>query len=196
LITLHGNGFFIWYAYIIISDEAIVFKVMNILLTGYPGSGKTTAIIRLLALSDFDAGGFYTEEIREGNTRKGFKIITLDGEEAVLAKTGFPSKYRVGKYGVNVEGIETVAVKALEDTLASNKLIVIDEIGKMECYSGKFRDVVIKCLDARAPVVATIAKRGNEFIESIKGRADVAIYEVTLATRDGLPEKLWSILER
>jgi nucleoside-triphosphatase len=57
----------------------------NLLLTGYPGSGKTTVIMRLLALGDFDAGGFYTEEIREGNTRTGFKIVTLGGEEATLA---------------------------------------------------------------------------------------------------------------
>ena len=135
MITLRGNGFFIRYAYIIISKEAIVSKVMNILLTGYPGSGKTTVMTRLLALGGFNAGGFYTEEIREGNTRKGFKIITLGGDEAVLAEVGFPSKYRVGKYGVNVKGIEEVAVRALENALASKDLIIIDEIGKMECYS-------------------------------------------------------------
>jgi nucleoside-triphosphatase len=168
----------------------------NILLTGYPGSGKTTVIIRLLTVGDFDAGGFYTEEIRAGNTRTGFKIVTLDGEEATLAEVGFPSKYRVGKYGVNVKGIEKVAVKALENALASKDLIIIDEIGKMECYSSEFRNVVIKCLDARAPVVATIAKRGDRFIESIKDRTDVVIYKVTPATRDGLPEKLSSSLGR
>jgi nucleoside-triphosphatase len=169
-------------------------KDKNILLTGYPGSGKTTVVMRFLALGDYDAGGFYTEEIRERNTRKGFKIITLDGEDTVLAEPAFASKYRVGKYGVNIEGIERVAVKSLEKALASNRLVVIDEIGKMECYSEKFRDVVIKCLDTGAPVVATIAKRGDRFIESIKDRGDVAIYEVTPATRDGLPEKLSSIL--
>jgi nucleoside-triphosphatase len=171
-------------------------KVKNILLTGYPGSGKTKVIIRLLALGSFDAGGFFTEEIREGNVRKGFKITTPDGKEAVLAEVGFPSKFRVGKYGVNLEGIDEVAVRALEGALASKDLIVIDEIGNMECCSAEFRDVVIKCLDAQAPVVATIAKRGDRFIESIKDRGDVVIYEVTAATRDGLPEKLSNILGR
>lgn len=168
----------------------------NILLTGYPGSGKTTVIMRFLALGDFDAGGFYTEEIRKGNKRTGFKIVTLDGEEATLAEAGFPSKHRVGKYGVNVEGIERVAVKALEVALASKTVIVIDEIGKMECYSGTFRDVVTACLDGHIPIIATIAKRGARFIESLKDRSDVTIYEVTPATRDGLPKKLSSILER
>jgi nucleoside-triphosphatase len=194
LITLRGNTFYIQYTYIIITERVIIPKIKNILLTGYPGSGKTTVITRLLALAGFDAGGFYTEELREGNVRKGFKITTLDGKETVLAEVGFPSKFRVGKYGVNVEGIEEVAVKALEDALASKDLIVIDEIGKMECYSPEFRDVIIKCLDAPTPVVATIAKRGGRFIESIKDRSDVVIYEVTAATRDRLPEKLSNIL--
>ncbi|UCE27717.1 MAG: NTPase [Candidatus Coatesbacteria bacterium] len=166
----------------------------NILLTGYPGSGKTTVITRLLALAGFDAGGFYTEEIRKGNKRTGFKILTLDGEEAILAEVGFRSKYQVGKYGVNVEGVERVAAKAIERALGSKNLIVIDEIGKMECYSREFREVVTAGLDAPKSVVATIAKRGDKFIESIKGRADVAIYEVTPATRDKLPEKLASVL--
>jgi nucleoside-triphosphatase len=60
----------------------------------------------------------------------------------------------------------------------------------MECYSREFRDVVTAGLDAPKPVVATIAKRGDRFIESIKKRRDIIIYEVTPATRDGLPEKL------
>jgi len=162
----------------------------NLLLTGYPGSGKTTVIMRFLALAGFDAGGFYTEEMRKGNERTGFKIVTLDGEETILAEAGFRSKYRVGRYGVNVEGVELVAVVALENALESKDLVVIDEIGKMECYSQKFRDAVTTCLDGPKPVVATIAKRGDKFIESVKTRRDVVIYEVTPATRDGLPEKL------
>jgi nucleoside-triphosphatase len=55
----------------------------NILLTGHPGVGKTTLIHKVLSLMSGEgreesASGFYTEEIREGGSRKGFRIKTLD----------------------------------------------------------------------------------------------------------------------
>jgi len=48
-----------------------------ILLTGAPGSGKTTLVRRLLADLARPADGFFTQEIRERGTRKSFEIITL-----------------------------------------------------------------------------------------------------------------------
>ena len=71
----------------------------NILITGKPQVGKTTLLQRLAAELD-SAGGFYTQEITRNNIREGFKIITLDGSEGILAKKGMPSAFRVGKYGV------------------------------------------------------------------------------------------------
>lgn len=53
-----------------------------ILLTGDPGCGMTTLIQRVLADLSLPVGGFYTQEVREGRTRKGFEIITLDGRRA------------------------------------------------------------------------------------------------------------------
>ncbi|MFZ1060598.1 MAG: nucleoside-triphosphatase, partial [Candidatus Rokuibacteriota bacterium] len=45
-----------------------------LLITGNPGSGKTTVIRRVAAaLSGRRLGGFYTEEIRVGGERRGFR---------------------------------------------------------------------------------------------------------------------------
>ena len=57
------------------------------LLTGRPGTGKTSLIKKAAAKMGNSAGGFYTEEIRSGGARLGFRLVTLDGEAAVLEPT-------------------------------------------------------------------------------------------------------------
>jgi len=72
------------------------------LLTGRPGTGKTSLIKEAASAAGGKAGGFYTEEIRSGGSRQGFRLITLDGDEAVLAHINIPSPHRVSRYGVDV----------------------------------------------------------------------------------------------
>ncbi len=78
----------------------------KVLLTGRPGCGKTTLIKRVVSELARPAGGFYTEEIRAHGERLGFKIITLDGQEALLAHVDFKTPERVGKYGLDLSALE------------------------------------------------------------------------------------------
>ena len=88
-------------------QEKHIMHKIHILITGLPGSGKTTLFKRLLdALRNLNPTGFYTSEIREGGTRKGFRLKSLDGRSGVLAHVGFQTGYRVGKYAVDLEGFE------------------------------------------------------------------------------------------
>ena len=57
------------------------------LLTGPPGVGKTSVIRQ--AVTRLEAGGFYTEEMRESGIRQGFRLVTLDGKGAMLAHIEF-----------------------------------------------------------------------------------------------------------
>jgi nucleoside-triphosphatase len=77
----------------------------KILLTGRPGCGKTTLIKRVVNNLPRGAGGFYTEEIRDRGTRAGFKIVTLNGEEAVFAHVDFKTPHHVGKYGLDLSAL-------------------------------------------------------------------------------------------
>jgi len=164
----------------------------KLLLTGRPGVGKTTVIMRTLALLDEShAVGFYTRELRGPRGRLGFEAVTLDGRKQVLAHVDFRSRQRVSKYGVDVAGFERRIVPSIDpEAQPEADLIVIDEIGKMECFSARFREAVRRALDSPLPLLGTIGKAGGGFIAEVKARPDVELIEVTLANRDRLPAQL------
>lgn len=161
-----------------------------ILLTGRPGSGKTTVVKKVVAGLRGNAGGFYTEEIRESGRRQGFAIVTLSGDRAILAHVLLRSPHRVGKYGVDVEAMDRVGVGALLDALRSCDYVVIDEIGKMELFSQAFRQAVRECLDSGRTVLGTIMSGPHPWADQIKTHPRVKLVTVSEENRDTLPATL------
>jgi len=160
-----------------------------LLLTGQPGVGKTT-VVRAVAreLAGFDLVGFYTEEIRAGRERRGFRLVTFDGDEAIMAHVDLPPP-RVSKYGVDVATIDRFAA-TLEERGQPSAIYLIDEIGRMECLSQTFVDATSRLVQSARPLVATVALRGGGFIDEVKRRRNVEIWTVTRTTRDTLPEQI------
>jgi len=157
----------------------------NILLTGPPRCGKSTLIEKVIQKIDRPMTGFFTREIKEGGKRVGFSIITLDGKEGVLAHKDSETEVRLGKYGVHLDQLNRIAVPSITPS-KPDEIIVIDEIGKMECLSSLFRETLIKALESNNWVVGSIALKGNPFIERIKERGDVALWTVTEKNRGSL----------
>lgn len=166
----------------------------HILLTGKPGIGKTSVIKKIVPRLGDDAGGFFTEEIRAMDRRTGFRVVTLDGADGVLAHVDCNSNYKVGKYRVDLDSFEKVAIPALERAMEHKSIIVIDEIGKMELFSIKFRELVTKILDSEKSLLCVIKENGDVFTEGIKKRNDVAVLTVNYENRDMLPEKVFEML--
>ena len=164
-------------------------KTKNVLLTGPPRSGKSTVIQKLVKQIHRPVIGFFTREIKEEGKRVGFAIITLDGKEGILAHEESKSPRRVGKYGVNVDELDRIAVPSMIPR-TDEQMVIIDEIGKMECFSPLFRETLIQTLDSANPVIGSIAQRGNPFIEMIKGRKDILLVTVSEKNRDSLPADL------
>jgi len=170
--------------------------VRHVLLTGVPGIGKTT-LIRELAkrLAAYQPAGFYTEEIREREVRKGFRLVSLDGHELTLAHVNNPGPFRVGRYKVDVAGFERL-LAALDLRHAPPRVIIIDEIGKMECLSSHFAQEVTALLDSSKTVIATIALKATGFIQQVKERPDCRLIPVTVANRDSLADSLFTELQQ
>ncbi len=162
----------------------------KVLLTGRPGCGKTTLIKHVVNNLPRRAGGFYTEEIRDGGTRAGFKIVTLDGEEVVFAHVDLKTPQHLGKYGLDLPALEGIGVGAVRQAVLSQRLVVIDEIGPMEIRSTIFRHAVNEALDSGVPVLATIFARSLPFIDAIKSRPDVTLIEVRQDNRERLVSEL------
>jgi nucleoside-triphosphatase len=172
-------------------SDAIVGRVnQKVLLTGRPGCGKTTLIKRVLNELPQRFGGFYTEELRDHGTRVGFKVIALEGGEAVFAHVDFTTPQRVGKYGLDLSALEAVGVNAINKAMQAQRYIVIDEIGPMEIRSLAFRAAVNDALDSELPVLATIFSRSLPFTDAIKSRPDVVLIEVSLNNREQLVAQL------
>ncbi len=167
----------------------------KILLSGRPGVGKTM-IVRKVIDSDLPiAGGFFTGEIRERGRRVGFRVKdALTGDEGILAHVGCKGPARVGKYGVDVSSFERIGVAAMERSMDRDGCVVIDEIGKMELFSNKFRAVVEEIMDSRDSVLATIPVYRNPFLNTLRQRSDVKLIEVTVSNRDALPDRLIEML--
>lgn len=164
----------------------------NIFLTGAPSSGKTTVIKKVISALDFPANGFYTEEERVAGKRTGFLMKTLDGRTGYLAHQDIRSDFYIRRYGVSIENIETIAAPSIVPI--NSNIIILDEIGKMECFSESFKRAARAALDSRNPVIGTITLGGDEFILRIKNRDDIQIHEVTPDNRDMLPAMIIKIL--
>jgi len=158
----------------------------HLLISGAPGCGKTTLLVRLARqFADLYPAGFYTEEIRVAGARQGFRLLGLDGGEGVLAHVSSRSRQRVGRYGVDVTGFEAFLERLRLDESAA-PLIFIDEIGKMECLSPKFVGLTRRLLDSGRIVVATVAERGSGFIAEVKARDDVDLLCLARENRERL----------
>src|SRR5829696_3114464 len=154
----------------------------RLLIAGRPGSGKTTAVTRLAALlrdAGMPLGGFVTTELREGGRRGGFEIETLDGaERAVLAHVELRGPPRVGRYGLDLEAFEALALPALRREGAV--VFLVDELGKMELL-----------FERPVAVVATVQANPHPFVSRL---SDVETLSLTAGNRDRLPEELFGRL--
>ena len=165
---------------------------VRLLISGRPGAGKTTVLSRLSELlreAGVPVNGFLTRELRQRGRRVGFEIETFEGERGVLAHVELPGPPRVGRYGVDLEAFEALALPAMKPP-GEKHVVLVDELGKMELASTRFREATVALFDDPVPIVASVQTSPHPFTARLKGRADVEILPLTPANRDRLPDEL------
>ena len=129
------------------------------------------------------AGGFYTEDLHSRGFREGLRIVTLDGEIALLAATGHPGPVQVSKYGVDLQELERVGVRALHGARQRGHVMVADEIGKMQLFSRAFRHTILDAVRTGHPLLGTIMTGRNPYADKIKMQRNVELLELTESNR-------------
>lgn len=161
----------------------------KIFLTGLPRSGKSTVLakaIELLKQRGLKIGGIITPEIREGSRRVGFAVKDVySGKEGFLASIKLKTGPRLGKYKIDVKDFERVALPALDFAMKECNMIAIDEIGKLEFFSKKFRQKVYKIINSNKPLIAVVHRN---YIKEFKEFGKVV--PVTKENRNELPKQI------
>lgn len=163
------------------------------MITGPPRSGKTTLVMKLLeSIPPARTAGFYTEEIKEHGARKGFSLIGLSGQRSILSHVDFKGPRRVGKYKVDIEGFNRFLEGIHFDEA---EVVVMDEIGKMEVMSTSFRELITKLMASGKTVIATIALKGDSFIEGIKKTPGARLFTLRPENRGALLDEIKTLIE-
>ncbi len=166
-----------------------------IFLTGRPGVGKTSVLLRaveILKANGFRIGGMISQESRDRGTRMGFEIVDLEtGRQGWLAHVNQRTGPRVSKYRVNLSDLNTIGAGSILRAVEKADIIVIDEIGPMELFSDAFREAVAEALSSGKPVLGTVHHRARDpLVAAIRKRKDAEIIEVTPENREGLNKLL------
>jgi nucleoside-triphosphatase len=164
---------------------------MKIFLTGLPGCGKSTVLMKVIELlkeKGLKIGGIVTPEVRVGNKRVGFAVRDIySGKEGILASVDQKTGHRLGKYRVNLKSFEEVALPALDFALKECDIVAIDEIGRMEFFSEKFKEKVYEIVLSNKPLIAVVHRN---YVEKFRDFGKMIV--VTKENRDELPEIILS----
>ncbi len=90
---------------------------------------------------------------------------------------------------MKIDQLDQIAAPSIIPS-ASDQIVIIEEIGKIECFSPLFRQTLTRTLNSENLVVGSISLKGGPFIQKIKEREDVLLVTVSETNKDSLAADL------
>ena len=140
-------------------------------LTAPPKTGKSTAIKKIInMLGAKNCCGFYTKEMIENGQRVGFKIVTLSDK-------------------VNLKEFEKIALIELENIIdtGGDKYVIIDEIGPMQLFSDKYKQLLLKIASTDKKIIGTAFYESYDWLDDFKKLDNVELIEIDEMNRNDIP---------
>lgn len=168
------------------------------IVTGNIGAGKTNLIqniVSKLKAENISVAGIVTTRIIENEITTGYDILNVSSNErAIFLRTfGDDNQQRIGKYFIYAEGLK-LGENSLKSTDA--KLIVIDEIGKLELDEKGWHNALTQIISNSKNLLLLSVREEviNEVLEKYRISPEI-IFNVSAQNEDDLFLKIQSGLK-
>lgn len=169
--------------------------MMTIVVTGNPGVGKSTLVLRAVARVPLRCGGMVTAEITKCGRRVGFSVRDLaTGEAGILAHVHRAEGPEFGRYRMNLHDLDEIGVRAVERAIADAELVVVDEVGPMELRSARFVRAMEWALGEARNLLVTVHRRSDHPLTYALRHAADHFVRLTRANRDEMLTEVQRLL--
>ncbi len=151
--------------------------------------GKSTLIKREIEPYLYAVGGYFVQRLFCSGKKIGFKMVevreqvdyTLNKEIDSISKETDLVVYlsESGRQESCIETFEKTGVAILERGYREGKkLVLMDELGRVEQHAPRFRNMVEMLLDAPIFVLGVLKKEKNPFLDGIRERDDLLVIDL------------------
>lgn len=171
----------------------------NIFLTGEIQVGKTTLLNNIIKRLNYSVGGFQTcRNIYNdnGNIKREFFIKSLinnNHKYKIATITSFEDRFNVEPY---TSAFETIANTIIRESIKKCDVIVLDELGFLESNAFDFQSSVFEALNSYKLTIGVIKPRSIPFLDKIRNRDDVHIFEVTKENRNKILNDILNVMKK
>ncbi len=166
----------------------------NVIITGQPRSGKSTLLKKVIQSLPKKVG-FVTNEIRGEEDRLGFEIETNKGNKVILAHINSNTPNKVSRYFVDASVLNQVIPGI--STFDIEDILYLDEIGQMQLFSERFKELTLSYLNSPNIGIFTLSKVFDDpFIKKIRERNDIILIDLLSTSRDEQEQFITKLLKK